>query len=306
VTAPAPALSPALAAPGVAVTAEDLRALRALAQAMEARARAEAGSPGPVVSRRRGRGLEAMDLRLFQQGDDPRHLDRHVTARTGRPHVRSFHDERALETLLVADFRPGMLWGARGRLRSVAAAMALALAAWRRAAQGGRVGLLAIGGGQPHRVRLAHGDAGAEAVIAGLAEAHAMALAAGGADADPPLDAALADLPRLIPPGGEALVASAFEGAGPRAEALLAALARRGRLRALLVRDGFEVSPPPGVYPLAEPGGGAVWARLSRRRPQADPRPAMLARIGAPFSAILSDADPEAMALAVDAADGRR
>ena len=80
-----------------------------------------AGFPG----RRRGAGLETIDVRPFVEGDDVRHLDRNVTARTGLPHVRSFREERGATVLLVADFRAPMLWGTRRVLRSVAAAEAL-------------------------------------------------------------------------------------------------------------------------------------------------------------------------------------
>ena len=86
---------------------------------------APTGRPGGFAGKRRGNGLEIVDVRPFSEGDDSRHLDAATTARTGRPHVRTFRDEREKTALLVADFRPAMLWGTRRRLRSVAAADAL-------------------------------------------------------------------------------------------------------------------------------------------------------------------------------------
>ena len=82
--------------------------------------------PGGLVTRMRGRGLETAELRAFAFGDDPRHLDRNATARTGQLQVRLFHAERDRTTILLADFRPSMLWGTRRTLRSIAAAEALA------------------------------------------------------------------------------------------------------------------------------------------------------------------------------------
>ncbi|TXM93858.1 DUF58 domain-containing protein, partial [Methylobacterium sp. WL122] len=60
------------------------------------------------------------------EGDDRRHIDRNATARTGILHVRTHHDERDRAVVLLADFRPSMLFGTRRALRSVAAAEALA------------------------------------------------------------------------------------------------------------------------------------------------------------------------------------
>ncbi|CAA2156919.1 hypothetical protein MBRA_02351 [Methylobacterium brachiatum] len=100
-----------------------------------------AGLPGGIVTKRRGRGSEPEDVRLWSEGDDRRFIDRNATARTGQLHVRTHHDERDRAVVLLADFRPSMLFGTRRALRSVAAAEALALLGWRVAADGGRVGL---------------------------------------------------------------------------------------------------------------------------------------------------------------------
>ena len=49
----------------------------------------------------RGQGLEFDDFREYQPGDDPRFIDWKVTARTGSPYVRRFHEERE-QVLLLA------------------------------------------------------------------------------------------------------------------------------------------------------------------------------------------------------------
>jgi len=111
----------ALDNPGVRLTADGLIALRPLA-AQIAGDPALARLPGGFVTRRKGHGQEVADVRLYAEGDDVRHLDRGTTARTGALHVRQFQEERDRETLLVADFRPSMLWGISRCFRSVAAA----------------------------------------------------------------------------------------------------------------------------------------------------------------------------------------
>jgi uncharacterized protein (DUF58 family) len=288
---------PALRAPGVAITAEGLRALRRVASLPARRRRAAVGDAGPVVARVRGRGMEPIETRPFVDGDDPRRLDRHATARTGRPHVREHHDERALAILLVADFRPCMFWGTRGRLRAVAAAEALTILGWRRAEQGGRVGLLALTASGARAVRLRAAERGMEAVIGAMVAAHAQGLADAMAGAgDPPLDAALADAAALAPRGAEIALASCFEAPGAGAAALLGELAARGRLRPLFVTDAFEAAPPPGLYPVATSQGGAFWARFVRRAASPDPRATLLA----PFGPIAVDPAASAEALAAE------
>ena len=45
--------------------------------------------PGPVATKRRGRGSEIDDIRLWTYGDDIRTIDRNSTARTGVPPLAS-------------------------------------------------------------------------------------------------------------------------------------------------------------------------------------------------------------------------
>lgn len=77
----------------------------------------------------RGSGLEFADLREYSPGDDVRHINWKVTARTGRVFVKSFHEERHQRIVLAVDssrstqFGPGRQ---RGRLAlELAAAIAL-------------------------------------------------------------------------------------------------------------------------------------------------------------------------------------
>ena len=258
-----------------------------------------AGFPG----RRRGAGLETIDVRPFVEGDDVRHLDRNVTARTGVPHVRSFREERGATVLLIADFRAPMLWGTRRTLRSVAAAEALALGGWRGLEADGRVGMLATAAGAtsyvPPRGRLS----GMAAVPGGLAEAHAAALAAAASTlAEPTLDRLLETALGLAPRGSSLVLASALDDPGPEFEALAGSLGRAGRLKLLLVRDAFELAPPRGAYAYATPAGGrhAGWAE-----PAAD-RLDELRRLGSPAMGVDVRDDGDALARAWDRFDGWR
>ncbi|MCJ2060214.1 DUF58 domain-containing protein, partial [Methylobacterium sp. J-048] len=211
-----------------------------------------AGLPGGIVTRRRGRGSEPEDVRLWSEGDDRRFIDRNATARTGQLHVRTHHDERDRAVVLLADFRPSMLFGTRRALRSVAAAEALALLGWRVAADGGRVGLAVARAGAPTVLRPAGGERAMIAVTGALAQAHADALAAAGAaGSDAPLEATLGLARSLLPAGGHLVIASALDAPGPGFDETLTLLAERVAIRLILVSDAFERTRPPGFYPFA-------------------------------------------------------
>ena len=95
---------------------------------------------GRHASRLRGRGLAFEELRQYFPGDDIRTMDWRVTARTGKPFVRVYTEEKDRPTLFVVDQRINMFFGTRRAMKSVAAAELAALGAWRALAQGDRVG----------------------------------------------------------------------------------------------------------------------------------------------------------------------
>lgn len=242
--------------PPIVLEAEALLKLRHCAARLGPLRLSANNLPGGMVNKRRGRGLEAADIRHFVPGDDVRLIDRNVTARTGELHVRTVHDERDQTALLMADFRPSMLWGTRRTFRSVAAAEMLALIGWQVVAAGGRVALLAFGAGAPVIVPPRGRDRGVVAVIGGLVRAHRQALedAARGAMADPPLTDALTLARRMTPNGSTVWLASAFEATGEDYEKTLRALDERCPVTALRIADAFEMAAPDGLYPFATAG----------------------------------------------------
>ncbi len=285
--------------PGIHLSGEALMGLRHLARRGSAPAtRTLAGLPGGIVTRRRGRGSEPEDVRLWSEGDDTRHIDRNATARTGELHVRTHHDERDRAVVLLADFRPAMLFGTRRALRSVAAAEALALLGWRVVGDGGRVGLVVARAGEPTALRPAGGERAMTAVTGALAQAHAEALAAAGTD-DPPLADLLNVAAKLLPSGGHLVIASALDAPGPDFESLLTLLAERVSIRLVLVSDVFERARPPGLYPFALPDGRRGLLDAGRTRPaevSAETRLADYARRGIAGVRLDVEAGPEAYA----------
>lgn len=276
----APATDP-LDTPGIHLSGAGLMSLRHLARrGVSPSTKTIAGLPGGIVTRKRGRGSEPDDVRLWSEGDDRRFIDRNATARTGQLHVRTHHDERDRAVVLLADFRPSMLFGTRRALRSVAGAEALALLGWRIVGDGGRIGLIVASAGEPAVVRPAGGERSMTAVTGALAHAHAAALANAAKD-DPPLTDTLALVRSLLPSGGHLVVASALDAPGPDLESLLTALAERLSIRLLLVSDAFERTRPPGFYPYAMPDGRRGTVEAGRAAPPATDAEERLARLHA-------------------------
>ena len=92
-----------------------------------------------------GEGTELAQVRPYVAGDDVRHIDWNVTARTGEPHVRVQLAERVLVTWLVLDTSPSMHFGTADRRKAdVAEGVAIAVGhvATRR---GNRLGFVTFG-----------------------------------------------------------------------------------------------------------------------------------------------------------------
>jgi len=109
---------------------------------------------GRRASHVRGRGLDFEELRNYVAGDDVRSIDWRVTARTQKPYVRVYSEERDRPTMLVVDQRINMFFGSRRSMKSVVAAEVAALAAWRVFSQGDRVGAFIFNDSTTEQVRI--------------------------------------------------------------------------------------------------------------------------------------------------------
>jgi uncharacterized protein (DUF58 family) len=109
---------------------------------------------GRRASHVRGRGLDFEELREYVAGDDVRSIDWRVTARTARPYLRVYSEERDRPTMLVVDQRINMFFGSRVSMKSVVAAEIAALAAWRVFQQGDRVGAFVFNDTATEAVRI--------------------------------------------------------------------------------------------------------------------------------------------------------
>ncbi|HEY4100848.1 MAG TPA: DUF58 domain-containing protein [Gemmatimonadales bacterium] len=96
---------------------------------------------GEIRSVFRGTGMEFTDIRPYTEGDDLRHLDWNLLARTGHPYIKLYTEARELTLLLIVDHSRSTAIGdpEPKSARAIEIAALLALVA---AQQQDRVGLL--------------------------------------------------------------------------------------------------------------------------------------------------------------------
>lgn len=99
---------------------------------------------GQYMSVFKGIGLEFEEVRPYQEGDDERHIDWNVTARTDHIHIKRFVEERELSVFLVVDVSPSVFFGSRQRLKIDLAIELAAILAFSAMRNNDRVGLLSF------------------------------------------------------------------------------------------------------------------------------------------------------------------
>ncbi len=65
----------------------------------------------------RGRGMSFSEVREYRAGDDVRDIDWNVTARSSKPHIKVYEEERELTMMLLVDVSGSRLFGTTDRLK---------------------------------------------------------------------------------------------------------------------------------------------------------------------------------------------
>ena len=68
---------------------------------------------GDYHSNFKGRGMTFSEVREYVPGDDVRTIDWNVTARTGKPHIKIFEEERELSVLILIDVSSSGVFGSK-------------------------------------------------------------------------------------------------------------------------------------------------------------------------------------------------
>ena len=257
--------------PGILPTLAELAALRRAVTARRPPARGRHGVSGHALSPVRGRGMEYAESREYVGGDDARHIDWRLTARSGRPHTKLFQAERERLTLVVADTAPSLYFGTRVRFKSVQAARAGAVAAWAAVRDGDRIAALR-GSHREAPVAPASGPRGALRVLDALVRWYGPEGQPRPPADDAGLAVALDHAGRLMRPGSRLVVL-----ADPASlEAVPArrwpALSLHGEVIVLLLVDALERDPPRAMLPFLADAPGVAGHRVRVDLAAAAPR----------------------------------
>ncbi len=202
---------------------------------------------GRHASRMRGRGLDFEEIRTYLPGDDIRSIDWKVTARRGTPHVRVFNEERDRPALILVDQRMTMFFGSVHTMKSVTAAEAAALAAFRIRDVGDRVGGIVFADGRSKSFRPERSRRALNAFLSATAAMNrSLAADRAGGDDTASLNGPLASAARMAAHNHLVIVISDFVGLDRETERILSALARHNDVVLAIVHDPMARELPRG------------------------------------------------------------
>lgn len=256
---------------------------------------------GDWASRWLGRGLDFEESRPYSAGDDIRDMDWRTTARTGRPHLKIYREERQPLLHLVVDRGATMRFGTRRRLKVAQAARVAAVLAFATTGHNGVIGAT-LWDAQDQDLPARHGRLAALALIE---QAAAPCPPLTDPASTEPLHHAdrLAALEAGLPRGARLVLISDFSWLAAAHEPLLARLAARFEVWAIQVVDAAERALPDlGLVRFHDMASGqGVWldtaqasvrsacqSALARRL---DAQAASLARAGVRHQRVGSEAD---------------
>lgn len=220
---------------------------------MNNRAEGRASRPGNNLSKLRGRGMDFSEVRHYQAGDEIRHMEWRVTARTGKPHVKLFQEERERPVVILTDFNPSMYFGTRLAFKSVVAARLAALVAWVTIKQGDRVGGLLFSNNSHHEFTPRGREAGVLPFLAALSQYTQEADSKPLQSETRSLSYGLLRLRRVVRPGSIIVLISDFYNMDKDCESHLSRLRRHNDILAYHVCDPLELhAPKPQQYAISD------------------------------------------------------
>lgn len=228
---------------GVTAELNELISLRRYAQAVAYHPEGRALRSGAHLSKLRGRGMVFSEVRNYQAGDEIRHMEWRVTARTGKPHVKIYQEERERPVVILADFNPSMIFGTRIAFKSVVAARLAAILAWTVIKQGDRVGGFFFSAAEHSEFMPRARDSGVLPLLAVLSQ-YTEQTAQQREQPARKLSDALIRLRRVMRPGSILVLISDFYALDSDCEKHLHRLRGHNDVLAYHICDRIELSPP--------------------------------------------------------------
>lgn len=231
---------------GLVTELNELIALRRYAKKQPAKLKGRAARGGTYLSPWRGRGMDFAEVRNYQSGDEMRHMDWRVTARTGKAHIKLYQEERERPIIILTDFNASMYFGTRIAFKSVIAARLAALLAWVGIKQGDRVGGLLYSAQEQSEFMPKSREGAILPFLAALSRYTQLRCAE--EEVARPMSAALHRLQRVISPGSLLIIISDFYALDQESETHLNRLRIHHDLLAYHICDPLELAPPQPQY----------------------------------------------------------
>ncbi len=209
-----------------------------------------------------GHGSESGETRPYVAGDDVRHIDWNVSARSTETHVRESIADRELETWMLIDRSASLDFGTASMTKAELAVSAVGAVGFLTARTGNRLGAVVVGGDGARVVPARPGRDHLLALLHGLLAGPPSATSAGTTE----LGAALRHL--VVPPRrrGLVVVVSDFL-AADEWERPLRALTARHEVLAIEVVDPRELElPAVGMLTVVDPETGRAREVPTNRR----------------------------------------
>lgn len=209
---------------------------------------------GAHLTRLRERGMEFDEARLYQPGDEIRHIDWRITARTGKPHSKLFRVEKERAVILWVDYRAPMYFATQGRFKSVLASEAAAMVAWSTRKVGDRLGGLLFSELGHQELRPRNDERTVLRFISLLADYSQLPPRPSRPDQrQEAAGSALARIKRVARPGSLIFLISDFRDLSASSATHITSLARHNDLILLRLFDPLEAElPRAGCYTLSD------------------------------------------------------
>jgi len=260
----------------ISVTIEDLIKLRftnrqsALFSGKKRNRKIFSPITGGYSSRFRGRGIDFQEVRAYQPGDDIRNMDWRVTARTGKPHIKLFEEEREKPVYIVIDNSASMHFGSRVTFKSVIAAKAAAILAWSTVANHDRVGGIVFSDDELRELRPQGGHRGALRFLKVISEIQCRSVsqthgnsATQSYNNTSRFSDSIVHLRRVARPGSQIIILSDFHDLDDESIRHTALLSRHHEIVWAFIYDPLEMDPPqPGSYVIGD--GSQLYALNTR------------------------------------------
>ena len=238
---------------GVTAELAELIDMQRYAQVGHYRPQGRALRSGNHLSKVRGRGMDFAEVRNYQAGDEIRHMEWRVTARTGRPHIKLYQEERERPVILLVDFNPSMYFGTRLAFKSVVAARLAAILAWTVVVQGDRIGGLLFSADKHNELTPRTRETGVLPLLAALSQYTQQLSPYTNQQQNRSFSFALQRVRRVMKPGSILVLISDFYSLDVESEKHLSRLRSHNDILAYHLCDPLELAPPkPQQYAITD------------------------------------------------------